>query len=609
MTTDGPRSDGSSPLRTDGFAPLRAYALLGDLRATALVATDGTIDWLAAPAMDTPPVCAALLDPGRGGSITMAPTADYAVSRRYLPGTMVLETTYTTAAGTVRVTDALNRGALGALPWTELARVVEADSGEVPMQWAVSPGHRLSGSTRAWAYLHEDTPMLLVGDVHLAVVAESIGDPCLDGHAVTGSFIARAGQCGVLGVTATEGEPVHVPPSAEIRNRVARTVDAWQRWSDLVTYDGRWRDIVLRSALTLKALTLQSTGAIAGAATTSLPEKVGGKRNFDYRYAWIRDASFALDAMGRLGLSEELHAGVSWMLDAVSQEAPELRVFYALSGQPVSAAMGKVEGAPGYQGSLPVHVGNAAAGQRQLGAYGDLFDAVWRYASHGGRLDRPTDTLLSEMADRICDVWRSPDAGLWELGTPEHYTSSKIGCWTALDRAIRLAEAGQLTNARAERWRLERDDIKSWTDEHCWSATKGAYTFYAGTDELDAAVLLAARDEFCAGDDPRLHTTIDAVRAELTAQGSLLYRYSGQQDKEGTFSACSCWLVEALVHAGRLEEAEELFEDFVSRANDVGLYTEEMDPVTGALLGNMPQALTHLAVIGAASALAASSRA
>lgn len=589
--------------RTNGFAALRAYALLGDLRAAALVATDGTIDWLALPTMDAPPVCAALLDPQRGGSITLLPTVPYEVSRRYLPGTMVLETTFTTSVGTVRVTDALNRGALGHLPWTELARVVEVDTGEVPLAWSVRPGHRLSTSTRAWAHLGHDIPLLLVGDQHLAVVAHGLGEPVLDAHGVTGQMVVRADAPGLLAVVGTDAEPLHVPKPAEVIDRVGGSIGIWRQWSGLVSYQGPWRDIVMRSALVLKALTLQPTGAICGAATTSLPEKVGGNRNFDYRFAWIRDASFALDAMARLGLSEELHAGVSWLLNTVAPQAPELGVFYALSGQPVTAEMHKVHGAPGYQRSEPVHVGNAAASQLQLGAYGDLFDAIWRYTNHGGRLDAATGTVMGGMADRVCDLWTTPDAGLWELGDPQHYTSSKIGCWTALDRAVRLTEAGQLTSPHVPRWRLERDEIRSWTNQHCWSPTKRAFTFYAGTDELDAAVLLAARTGFCSGDDPRLHTTIDAIRSELTAGASLLYRYSGQQDKEGAFLACSGWLVEALAHAGRTQEAEKLFEGFVDQANDVGLYTEEIDPDTGELLGNIPQALTHLAVIGAATAL------
>jgi GH15 family glucan-1,4-alpha-glucosidase len=526
------------------------------------------------------------------------------VSRRYLPGTMVLESTFTTASGTARIVDTMTFGALGTLPWSELARVVEVDEGEVPLAWAVSPGHRLSPSRRPWTRGDQGTPLLLVGDVQLAVVSDGLGEPVLGAHQVTGDVLARAGQEGVLAILAGEG-PLIAPPAAHVRRRVQHTIATWQHWSDHVAYEGRWRDLVLRSALVLKALTLKSTGAIAGAATTSLPERIGGSRNFDYRYAWIRDASFALDAMGRLGLSEELQAGVSWLLEAVAQEAPELRVFYDLLGRPVSAEMSEVPDVAGYRGSLPVHVGNSAASQSQLGAYGDLLDAVRVYAEHGGRLDTRTGGMLGEMIDHVCDIWRRPDAGLWELGTSERYTSSRLGCWVALDRGIRLAEAGQVVTPHADRWRHEREEIRRYIDERCWSETRQAYTFYAGTDELDAAVLLMARTGFAEPGDWRLCATIDAILDELVVSGSLVYRYSGQREKEGAFLACSCWLVEALVHVGRVQEAEQRFTEFVEHANDVGLLTEELDPATRELLGNLPQALTHLAVIGAATTLSA----
>lgn len=592
-----------SPVRIDGFAPLGAYALLGDLSAAALVADDGAIDWLALPTLDTAPVCAALLDPEHGGSISLAPTVPYEVSRRYLPETMVLETRFITASGIVRVTDSLNMGAFGPLPWTELARVVEVEDGEVPLAWAVQPGHCLSPGKRPWAHLREQTPMLLVGDKQLAVVVDGLGEPSIDGGGIGGQVLARAGQSGLLAVVGSSAESLHVPMASEIRQRVERTVESWQHWSGLVGYQGRWRELVLRSALVLKALTLVSTGAIAGAATTSLPEQLGGKRNFDYRFAWIRDASFALDAMSRLGLSEELHAGVSWLLDAVAQEAPALRVFYDLHGEPVSAEMTDVHNVPGYRGSLPVHVGNGAASQSQLGAYGDLLDAVWHYAKHDGKLSTATAGMLSDMTDHVCNIWQSPDAGLWELGSTERYTSSKLGCWVALDRAVRLTETGQITSPHVDRWRSERDQIRRYINERCWSEHKQSYTFYAGTDELDAAVLLMARTGFCQPGDRRLSTTIDAIAAELVVDGSLVYRYSGQEDQEGAFLACSCWLVEALIHADRVPEAEQRFTEFIDHANDLGLLTEEIDPPTGDLLGNFPQALTHLAVIGAATSL------
>jgi GH15 family glucan-1,4-alpha-glucosidase len=587
----------------DGFAPLRAYALLGDLRATALVAQDGAVDWLALPLMDSEPVCAALLDPVLGGAIRLAPSIPYETTRRYLPGTMVLETTFTTATGIVRITDALTFGALGALPWTELARVIDGDQGEVTLAWEVRPGRGLSVMQSPWAHLAQGQPVLLAGDRCLAVVTDGLGEARLSHDSISGHASVAAGQSGLLTVVGTEHQPVQVPTPAEVRGRVERTINTWGQWSQRTTYHGRWEELVLRSALTLQALTFKATGAIAAAATTSLPEQPGGQRNFDYRYAWIRDSSFALDAMSRLGLSEDLHAGLAWLLKTVRQEAPALRVFYALSGEPVSPEMKQAEDVPGYRGSLPVNVGNSAANQVQLGAYGHLFDAVWHYVGHGGILDSATAAMLTGIADHVCDIWTMADAGLWELGSPEQYTSSKLGCWVALDRAVRLAEAAQITSPHLPRWRTEQERVRSWIDQNCWSEVKRSYTFYAGGDELDAAVLLMARFGFVDAGDSRLSSTIDAIMAELSDRDALLYRYSGQRDKEGVFLACSGWLVEALVHAGRTTEAEQLFTQFIEHVNDVGLLTEEMDPSSGELLGNLPQALTHLALINAATTL------
>ena len=278
---------------------------------------------------------------------------------------------------------------------------------------------------------------------------------------------------------------------------------------------------------------------------------------------------------------------------------------YTVAGEPAEAEMSSLEWLPGYRGSLPVHVGNSAASQLQLGAYGDLMDAVWRYCEDSARLDADDTRSLAALVDHLCAQWRSEDSGLWELSSHEHYTSSKLGCWVALDRAVRLAEDGQLPDLRLTRWRAERDTVRAWIDEHCWSQTKQSYTFYAGTDELDVATLLMARTRFLAPDDPRLASTIKAVRTELSAGGPLLYRYTGMAEQEGAFLVCTFWLIEALAFIGRRDEAAALLEQALGYAGHVGLFSEELDPATGELRGNLPQGLTHLGVIGAATALAA----
>jgi GH15 family glucan-1,4-alpha-glucosidase len=591
--------------RQDGYLPIASYALLGDGSTVALVAADGSIDWLPVPAIDAPPAFAALLDPEDGGRMELAPVAEFSVQRRYLPGTAVLETTFRTADGSVTVTDALNRYGDRPLPWTELAREVRAERGAVPMRWRVAPGRRF-GSAEPWVReaARDRPPLIGVGDQTLAVTSANAGPPELREHEIRGEFTATPDSTVLLAVTATDQEPVPVPDAADIANRLRTTTDRWQAWQRSIEYAGPHAEAVIRSALTLELLTITATGANAAAATTSLPEAIGGNRNYDYRFAWVRDASFALDALTSLGLRAEVHAVLSWLLRAVRRTAPDIHVMYALDGQPAPAEEQNVGSMPGYLRTEPVYVGNAAASQRQLGCYGHLMDAVYQYVRHGGQLDSATGAMLAEMADKVCDLWRQPDAGLWELGDYRHYTSSKLGCWVALDRAAWLADRGQLPGWRTGRWRSAADEIHRWVDEHCWSADRSCYLMAAGSDQLDAAVLLAGRTGFCAGQPERLRSTISAIRRELGAGGPLLYRYSEMRGKEGAFAACTFWLAEALAYAGQRDEASAVFAEMLGYTNEVGLLSEEIDPESGGLLGNFPQGLSHLALIAAAQAIA-----
>ena len=383
-----------------------------------------------------------------------------------------------------------------------------------------------------------------------------------------------------------------------------RTIDRWREWSASIEYDGPWRTAVCRSAIALKLLLYTPTGAIAAAATTSLPERIGGDKNWDYRYSWVRDSSFTADALISLRLHEEVQAAVTWLLRTLQSTAPDLHVFYTLDGE---VAEGQLDlDAEGYRGSQPVRAGNGASQQSQLGTFGDLFDTMWRYVSAGHALDPGTSHLLAELADRCCDTWLTPDAGIWELPEQRHYTISKMGCWVAVDRAVQLTEVGEINSGHVDRWRAERAQMKDWINEHCWSERKQSYTFYAGADELDAATLLAARTGFDTGE--RLAATIDAVRSEL-CRGPLVYRYSGMDKEEGAFLACTYWLVEALAVVGRRAEAKVLMDEAVGLVNDVGLLAEQMDPRTRGMLGNLPQGLSHLALINAAVTLHRRSRA
>ncbi len=589
--------------RTNGYAPIGDYALIGDGHGCALTGRDGSIDWLAVPRVDTPPLLAALIDATQGGSFHIRPQSTYQVSRRYVEETMVLETTFETESGSLRVTDAMNVGFGGPLPWNEIARKVEAVGGTVAFEWELRPGSRLA-SVRPWAHMRDGVPFVLAGDVLAALVLDGAGDPQVEHRCVRGQAVLEEGKTAMVTLVTSRDAPLLVPSVKDVMRRLEHTVKFWREWSDMIDYDGPFPDHLRRSVLTLKALANTDTGALAAAPTTSLPEVIGEGRNFDYRFGWVRDSSFMLDAFAGVGLSEAVDASLRWLLRGVSRTAPDVHVFYKLDGQPASGEEEKIEVLDGYRSSRPVTVGNKAAIQRQIGAYGDLFGTVIRHVDQGAHLDTRTAIMLAQLADQVCDEWPLPGAGIWELGENRNYTSSLISSWTALHHAAELVDRGQIPDIHVERWRDAAEEVRAWTDEHCWSESKRSYTFYAGSDDLDASVLLAARSGYLAGDDPRLWSTIDAIRRELTAEGPWLYRYTGAAKEEHAFVCCTFWLIEALSHAGRVEEARELLDGALSGCNDLGLLSEEIDPSSADLLGNFPLGLSHLAVIGAISAFA-----
>ena len=585
-------------LRRDGYAPIECYAAVGDGRSVALVALDGSVDWWSLPTMDAPPAFSRILDPGEGGHILLRPRGPARARRTYVGGSAVLQTTFTTPTGEVRVTDAANLTDGHQLPWSELGRLVEGVSGRVEMAWEVAVGDRF-GMARPWVEERGGIPTVTIADQFLGIVTDEVGKPTSDGRVVRGSFETGPGTSHLLGIVSTDGEPMFVPSPDAVRTRIGQTALAWEAWSSRVECEGRWREAVLSSARALKLLIYSDTGAITAAPTTSLPEAVGLTRNYDYRFAWVRDMSFVIQALIYLGLHEDSHRSLSWLLSTVRRTSPDLHVFYSLDGH-LAEAEADIP-VRGYRDSRPVRAGNGAARQSQLGTYGDLIDAVWLYTEGANVLDEGTSRTIASFADRVCDSWFHTDSGIWELDEQRHYTSSKLACWTALDRATRLADAGRIEARNRDRWALERDAVADWIGERCWSESRRAYTFHADTDRMDAAVLRAGRVGFDRG--PRLSSTIDAVREEL-ARGPLVYRYTGMAGIEGAFVACSFWMVEALVYAGRRAEAEELMDQLVGLPNDVGLLAEEIDPDTGEFLGNFPLGLSHLALVGAAVALA-----
>ncbi|WP_328813812.1 glycoside hydrolase family 15 protein [Rhodococcus sp. NBC_00297] len=590
-------------MRENGYAPIENYAAIGDGRTVALIADDGCIDWFPVPNLDTAPVFAALLDAESGGYISMRPAEEFTTTRRYADGTNVLVTTFTTESGVVNVTDSLNTGVAGRLPWTELARRVEGVEGSVDMEWSVAPGTCL-GTASPWSYETVHGTVLRVDGVTLGVRTLNADDIELGSRSISGRFTTEVGSRSLVAVVGTEVEPLYLPVPEDVDSGIDRTIANWQMWSEEFRYEGPWHDEVHRSALALKLLLYSPSGAIAAAATTSLPERWAGAKNWDYRYAWVRDTAYTIKALIRFGLREEVHAAVAWLLRIIRSNEQITQVFYTLNGEiPGGSTYPDV---PGWRGVGPVINGNEAATQLQQGIFGDLFDIVSLYVDAGNVLDAPTGRLLAEIADTTCDIWRRKDAGMWELPTIRHYTSSKMGCWHALDRAVHLSEQGMIPGI-ADRWVTERDHIAQWIDDNCWSESRGAYVWYPGTDELDASVLLHAGSR-CV-DDERMSRTVDALRDEL-GSGDHLYRYSGMQMVEGTFVACSFWVVGALAKLGRDDEASALMDRLVTSGNDVGLFAEMIDPDRSAedepstFLGNFPQGLSHLALINAALTLA-----
>jgi GH15 family glucan-1,4-alpha-glucosidase len=585
-----------------GYAPIRDYAVIGDGRTIAVVRRDASIDWLCLPNLDSGSVFAALVDTDRGGAFELEPSIPYRAERRYLPGTNVLETTFRTDAGAVRVTDALTLPDARLGPFRELARRIEGLAGRVPMRWRIEPRFDYA---RAATKIEARRPFPVAfsrGDA-LGVCAWDAGACRCDATAVAGDFEAREGHRALLTVAGAHGEPLVFPARGEVEARLDATVKFWRRWSSELTYQGAWRDAVVRSALTLKLLVFAPSGAIAAASTTSLPERIGGDRNWDYRFSWLRDSSFTLEALLQLGRHNEAAAFFWWFMHATRLTHPRLHPLYRLDGG--AYAPERTLPLAGYRDSKPVRVGNGASGQLQLDTFGNLLDTAFGYANRGFSIDRDTGKDLADLADFVCGAWREPDRGIWEVRmASRHFTHSKAMCWIALDRAIRLAETGILPIRRIEHWKNEAARIRAFIDERCWSESKQTYVRFAGSEEVDASLLLLPIMRYGTPTDHRMRSTTEAVRREL-GRGPLVYRYlgaDGLRGREGVFVCCSFWLVEALALAGRHDDAAQLMDALLPLANDVGLYAEEMTPETHEFLGNFPQGLVHLALISAAAA-------
>jgi GH15 family glucan-1,4-alpha-glucosidase len=585
------------------------HGLIGDLQTAALVATDGTVDWFCCPRFDSPSVFASLLDRGHGGHFRIAPEApDHVARQLYFPDTAVLITRFMTPDGVGEVIDLM--------PVDDpdqpsdrhrLVRVVRCVRGQIRFRLDCAPrfdygrlAHDLEVTDQGAVFRTPALELTLHGPAGL----ERSGD------GVRATITLQAGQLdGVVLESAAPG-PARAPSAGELRELFEETVRFWRDWLARSSYRGRWREMVGRSAITLKLMTYAPTGAMVAAPTAGLPEQVGGERNWDYRYTWVRDASFSVHALLGLGFTDEAEAFLRWLQDRAAERAGDasgpLKIMYRVDGSSDldEELLGHWEG---YAGSAPVRIGNGAADQLQLDIYGELLDSVWLADRHGLRVGDPGWTSLSQLADWVCRHWDQPDEGVWETrGGRQNFTYGRLMCWVALDRMVRLArELGR--PADLARWIEERDRLYRQIMDHGWNPERRAFTQHDKTDVLDASLLMMPLVGFVAPRDPMWLATLDAMDGELVSD-SLVYRYNpsaspdGLRGHEGTFSICTFWYVDALARSGRLEQARLAFEKMFTYANHLGLYAEEIG-LTGEQLGNFPQAFTHLSLINAATTL------
>jgi GH15 family glucan-1,4-alpha-glucosidase len=577
------------------------YALIGDTHSGALVGINGSIDWLCLPRFDAPACFASLLGTAEHGFWDVAPRDEVvAMRRRYRGPTLVLETEFEAPRGTARLVDCMPLR--GSHP--RVVRVVEGVRGEVAMLMRFVPRFDY-GRVRPWVSREGDAIRAVAGPDALELRCEvPVGGDDLQ---LTAEFTIAAGQRVWFLLTFHLSWEMPPPPIEPVAT-IAETEAWWREWSRRSSYSGGWAEPVVRSLITLKALTYEPTGGIVAAPTTSLPELVGGVRNWDYRYCWLRDAALTLDALMSAGYIEEAARWGDWALRAVAGDPEDLQIVYGLGGER-RLDEHVLSWLPGYAGSCPVRVGNAASGQRQLDVYGEVIDAMFR-AHRLGMTSRPAGwTMLLRVIDWVEAHWREPDDGLWEVRGPRrNFVHSKVMAWVAADRMVRAIE--ELGNeGPLERFRRMRAEIHEEVCREGYDPARHTFTQYYGSTQLDAALLLIPQVGFLPPSDPRVIGTIEAIQRELVRDG-LVMRYvpdecaaDGLPPGEGAFLACSFWLVNALALIGRRHEAEDLFRRLLSLQNDVGLFSEEYDPATKRLVGNFPQAFTHLALIASAKVL------
>ncbi|MFF4834011.1 glycoside hydrolase family 15 protein [Streptomyces sp. NPDC001315] len=596
-----------NPLGGARYLPIAEHGLIGDLRSVALVGTNGTIDWYCCPSFDSPSVFGSILDAERGGCFELAATVPAKTKQFYFPDTNVLITRFFTEDGVGEVQDFMPiTGETGSeAERHRLIRRVLCVRGSIPFRTRVAPRfdygaqpHTLRLAGDLAVFESEKLSLGLTATVPLEV----------HGPDVRADFKLSEGEAAVFALDQLGAEVApRRCPRMEAEEEFCATVAYWRRWLSASKYRGRWREGVHRSALTLKLLTYAPTGAIVAAPTTSLPEQLGGERNWDYRYMWVRDAAFCVYALLRLGFTGEAKAFMEFVTRHVSpgdgKPSGPLQIMYGIDGR-TDLAERELAHLEGHHGSAPVRVGNSAAEQLQLDIYGALIDSIYLYDKWAEPVSSDQWDDVCELVDWVCEHWNQPDEGIWETrGGRKNFLYSRLMCWVAIERAIRMANRRGLP-ADLIRWRECRDTIYRRIHSRGWSETRQAFVQYEGSDVLDAAVLMMPLSKFIAPTDPKWLSTLDALTHDLVSD-SLVYRYDpqaspdGLRGDEGTFSICSFWYVEAMVHAGRVEEARLAFEKMLTYANHLGLYAEEISQ-TGEQQGNFPQAFTHLALISAA---------
>ncbi len=601
------------PVTTNGYPPIGDYALIGDCQSAALISRRASIEWCCLPRFDSGSAFARILDRDKGGHCSLTPTAkgEWTYTRAYLDDTLVLQTTMTGPAGEAQITDLfVVRDPEARHPGRQILRVIEGLRGAVEFEVRVAARFDY-GQVRPWLRRHGHRLRSMSGGNDALVVWCDCGlDEDCD-HDLTARVTVGVGDRVRLSMAYYPPEQVTddgltEPSPQELDAALSDTVEWWAKWSKTVTLDSRDEPAARRSALVLKALTHRPTGAVIAAPTTSLPEARGASRNWDYRYAWIRDSSFSSRAFAELGCEREAKAFRAFMMRSAAGHADDLQVMYGVGGERRIGEQ-QLDELEGYAGAAPVRIGNDAKDQLQLDAYGELVNLSWRWHRRGHSPSDDEWRFLLSVIDHASEHCAEPDCGLWEWpGDPQHFVHSKVMCWAALDRGIRLAEEC-MRRAPTRRWARVRDELRDTIETHGYDAERGIFTAVYDRPELDAALLLLPTVEFVDWRDRRMVRTTAAVRDELGAEGGLLYRYrrdDGLDGTEGAFLCCSFWLVECLARQGAYDEARGVFEATLGRSNDLGLFSEEFDPARGELLGNFPQGLTHLAHIDAAVCLA-----